>query len=511
MEELLAQKIHHAEGAEGEDGLCHSLREAGPNGEEAGSSSQVICRILLPKEEVVVSDIIEEEVPEASKLHFQDARQAKRKRKRATQSGPPLALPGSSEAREWDHGCHGRGAEHQPTSESRTQQQEPAPSEGTHKRGRHQDTSGSPQSKNPDMASLKTHPSSYLFQPPSYTASSELGYFSLDGKGCYHGDARRLRYLSTPAGMDSGRASLGWDVMDGFEDRYVPCNDDEKVGLGYILTWMKENRGLVQGSNRPVNQDFVTRRGLLAKIMCTPYETNEGWIMTVTLFKGTLYINGRETPAAYKNRKERPKYVEKLLYSGYKFESYICADSPGGAPRPRDVVNTNEAFCSVLQGQLASHSFLVSGEVDCKDPSSPDPSPPSCYVELKTNFQLLSAQQHYNFRRYKLLKWWSQSFLLGIPVIIAGFRNPQGRIGSLQKFRTSEIPYLARGDGQSWDPAVCMNFCNAFLSYIKEVVTRDDPRVVYVFSWEPYKDITFTIEEVSDDPVIPDWYARELS
>ncbi|XP_069798922.1 decapping and exoribonuclease protein-like [Dendropsophus ebraccatus] len=245
--------------------------------------------------------------------------------------------------------------------------------------------------------------------------------------------------------------------------------------------------------------------------MCTPYETKEGWIMAVPLFKGTLYINERETPAAYYNRKQRTKDVEKLLYSGHKFESYMCADSPGGAPRPHDVVNTNEAFCSVVQGQLGSHSFLVSGEVDCKDPSSPDPSPPSCYVELKTNFQLLSPQQHYNFRRYKLLKWWSQSFLLGIPVIIAGYRNPQGRIGSLQKFRTSEIPSLVLGHWQSWNQHVCMNFCNAFLSYIKQVVTRDDPRVVYVFSWEPNQDITFTVEEFSANPVIPHWYEWELS
>ncbi|XP_040298706.1 decapping and exoribonuclease protein [Bufo bufo] len=390
--------------------------------------------------------------------------------------------------------------------------------DGTHKRGLEQDPSDSPQLKIPHVSPppLRTHPSCHQGSFPFYRLPSELGSFSLDEKRCYHGDGRRLRYLSLPVGMDSGGASLGWDLMDGFEDRYVRRNEDEKEGLLHLLMWVKENRGLLRANGRSdtsrlVDRDFVSWRGHLTKILCTPYETQEGWILAVTLFKGTLYISERETAAAYKKRKERTREQEKLMYSGYKFESHLCADSPDGSPCPSEVVNTNEAFCSVLLGRLASHSFLVSGEVDCKDPSSSNPSPPSCYVELKTNAQMRSQHQERSFHRYKLLKWWCQSFLLGIPLIVAGFRNPQGRIVSLEKFRTSEIPHLVRGDRQSWDPAVCMNFCNAFLSHIKKVVTTDDPRVVFVFSWEPGHDVTFTVEADSDHLVVPEWYVQVLS
>ncbi|XP_056396925.1 decapping and exoribonuclease protein-like [Hyla sarda] len=385
--------------------------------------------------------------------------------------------------------------------------------ERTDKRGRDQDTSDFPWSKDPNNSStLKTHPSYYFFDPPLNRKPSEMGYFSLDGKGCYHGDARRLRYFIPPARMDSGGSSLGWDLRDGFEDRYVPCNEDIKLGLEPILTWVKDNRGLLQGnggsnSNRPVDQDFVTRRGLLSKIMCTPYEPYDNWTLAVTLFKGTLYIDNRETADAYKKRKGRTQDQAKLMYGGYKFESYLCADSPDGTPQPHEVVNTNEAFCSVLHGCLASHSFLVSGEVDCKDQNSANPSPPSCYVELKTSAQIRSQHQDRNFRSYKLLKWWCQSFLLGIPVIVAGFRNQQGRIVSVEKFKTSEIPQIA----QNWDPVVCLNFCNAFLNYIKKVVTTDDPRVVFLFSWEPGQDVTYTKEEAPSQYVLPDWYVQELS
>lgn len=164
-----------------------------------------------------------------------------------------------------------------------------------------------------------------------------------------------------------------------------------------------------------------------------------------------------------------------LIWVTYNTFWFFNPDSPNGTPCPSEVVNTNEAFCSVLLGRLASHSFLVSGEVDCKDPSSTNPSPPTCYVELKTSAQIRNPHQERSFHRcqpplilhdpysqslynllsparYKLLKWWCQSFLLGIPLIVAGFRNPQGKIVSLEKFRTSEISHLVRVMGAG---AVC--------------------------------------------------------
>ncbi len=42
--------------------------------------------------------------------------------------------------------------------------------------------------------------------------------------------------------------------------------------------------------------------------------------------------------------------------------------------------------------------------------------------------------------RHKLMKWWAQSFLVGIPRIICGFRDDEGIVRSMQTFRTSEIP-----------------------------------------------------------------------
>lgn len=109
--------------------------------------------------------------------------------------------------------------------------------------------------------------------------------------------------------------------------------------------------------------------------------------------------------------------------------------------------------------------------------------------------------------RHKLLKWWAQSFLPGVPHVIAGFRNPEGFVCSLKTFPTMEMfenvrvrqshscylfpspphpctptsgpspsPLPLQNDPDGWNPSVCMNFCDAFLSFAQSTVVQDDPR-----------------------------------
>lgn len=68
-----------------------------------------------------------------------------------------------------------------------------------------------------------------------------------------------------------------------------------------------------------------------------------------------------------------------------------------------------------------------------------------------------------NFER-KLMKFWIQSFLLGVPKIIVGFRSQQGILTSLEDIQTASIPETAAKRGvTSWDANTCINFASAFL------------------------------------------------
>jgi len=62
------------------------------------------------------------------------------------------------------------------------------------------------------------------------------------------------------------------------------------------------------------------------------------------------------------------------------------------------------------------------------------------------------------------LKFWAQSFLLGVPIIIVGFRSRDGQLIRLEEFKTQDIPKWVKHVGQNrWDGNVCINFAAAFL------------------------------------------------
>uniref|UniRef100_K7FR26 Decapping nuclease n=1 Tax=Pelodiscus sinensis TaxID=13735 RepID=K7FR26_PELSI len=221
----------------------------------------------------------------------------------------------------------------------------------------------------------------------------------------------------------------------------------------------------------------ITWRGHLTKVLTTPYENHEGWLRAVSLFRGTLYVSEVETPAARQQREQRSDMLQELAYMGYKFEHYMCAvspppDTPDGSPDPTGVVNTNEAFCTVVRTRLGPHSLLFAGEVDCTDPHGP--SPPACYVELKTCKEMHSQAQRRIFYRCVAHPPQPSTLLPPGPAVCMNFC--EAFLAFLKRVVTEDDPHPPQGEQGCWKPAVCMNFCEAFLAFLKRVVTEDDPQ-----------------------------------
>lgn len=87
------------------------------------------------------------------------------------------------------------------------------------------------------------------------------------------------------------------------------------------------------------------------------------------------------------------------------------------------------------------------------------------WVELKTSAEIRTQKDEFRFER-KLHKFWIQSFLLGVPRIIVGFRSndAEGRLLRVQEFETTKIPAMVRNQGmRTWDSNVCINFADGFL------------------------------------------------
>ncbi|KAF9318801.1 Dom-3 Z [Podila horticola] len=282
--------------------------------------------------------------------------------------------------------------------------------------------------------------------------------------------------------------------------------------------------------------DFICYRGILTKIMCTPYTRNEPWELGATLYKGSIYIEEHVTDEKRQSAGGSNERHKLMSYWGYRFET-ICNISkpvselqrvktrkrraadvsasttskaqvtdaldqmrkvaeeddgpqePGGSVErpnsestepveegntepddelehvdqvdPNDpellarltgIVDTNLQYCTVARTKIGQNSIIMGAEVDCtSEPKKPLPQNPlSNYIELKTSRVISNPREQSSFEKHKLLKFWAQSFLPGIPTIIVGFRDDDGNVIHVQTFKTMEIPRLVRGKEGAW-------------------------------------------------------------
>ena len=133
--------------------------------------------------------------------------------------------------------------------------------------------------------------------------------------------------------------------------------------------------------------------------------------------------------------------------------------------RENEVVDNHAQYCSVVRTGIGGKTMILGGEVDGIWDSKPkDPSRGINWVELKTTAKPNNSPNSMRNYERKLLKYWIQSFLLGVPKIIVGFRDQRGTLVGQETLETRSIPGRVKTVGQnSWNGNLCINFAGAFL------------------------------------------------
>lgn len=230
--------------------------------------------------------------------------------------------------------------------------------------------------------------------------------------------------------------------------------------------------------------------------MTAPFDNFAEFGMFATLYDGTIYLEedfpSRAAERAAEAHRPPPRRQhpdqqsrEMMTYWGYKFEKLTLIPTlPFETSRAeiekhqRSVVSNHAQHCSIVHTSFGPHSLVLGGEVDgLLAPKPTDQEQPIQWVELKTSEELPPPhlQQHRDILKFerKLLKFWAQSFLLGVPKITVGFRSKSGILRGLQTFNTHEIPGMVRRGTGCWDGNVCINFATQFLGWLKDVI-RDE-------------------------------------
>jgi len=117
-------------------------------------------------------------------------------------------------------------------------------------------------------------------------------------------------------------------------------------------------------------------------------------------------------------------------------------------------------------------------------------------VELKVTRLLENDRQINSFERYKLLKWYCQSFLAGVPHITVGFRDDDGFVRKLQTFETLQIPRMVRGrESRLWDAKVALQFLERTLDWLDRTIPDCDSddmnsEGIYLFEYKGMGEIS---------------------
>ncbi|KAH1267358.1 Decapping nuclease DXO, chloroplastic [Glycine max] len=294
------------------------------------------------------------------------------------------------------------------------------------------------------------------FQEPCEVAC----YSRVEGGEVYFDD-RSLRLFKRHITED-----VGADLNEGY-DTYIPKKDLGSEGFGDLLACIRDKNIPLQ------NIHFVTFRNNLNKILATAYIRHEPWEMGVHKRNGVVYLDVHKLP-------ERPQINGVAIKAddlGYCFESLATEDPNRADGEGIHHVDANAEFCAVIKTKLGAHRILMGAEMDCCDSTNEGKR---FYVELKTSCEL-NYHTEERFEREKLLKFWIQSFLAGVPYIVIGFRDDAGRLVRTERLRTKDITQRVKMKNY-WQGGVCLAFADEVLCWLYGTVKEGED---YILQFAP--------------------------
>ncbi|KAI6249505.1 Decapping nuclease RAI1 [Erysiphe necator] len=167
-----------------------------------------------------------------------------------------------------------------------------------------------------------------------------------------------------------------------------------------------------------------------------------------------------------------------MAYWGYKFETLSLLPRPWHETsrdyiedRENLIVNNKAQYCSVVETELGSTTLILGGEIDGVWDMKNNYGMPVNWIELKTCAELRN-ERDIDLLHHKLRKFYIQSYLLGVPKIIVGFRSPNGILERIEEFQTLSIPNIVMKRKHLWDANICLSFANSFLKFLRVTISQ---------------------------------------
>ncbi|PSR83361.1 RAI1 like PD-XK nuclease-domain-containing protein [Coniella lustricola] len=333
----------------------------------------------------------------------------------------------------------------------------------------------------------------------------EFACFSYDDEHKFHLGDRSMRWYYTP--------ELDVDLSKGV-DQFVKHDSSVDEHLDSLLKTIMHHE---KQTGKKIDAQVVTWRGCVTKFMASPFEDRDGFELNATLYQDCIFI---EENHAYRMESEREQAKqpwrgriprEHMTFWGYKFETLATLPAPWGKTsreyiegRKDEPVNNLAQYCSVVRTGVGNTVLCLGGEVDAIWDSKPRKQGDAIrWVELKTSAEI-NSDKDYSFFERKLCKFWIQSFLLGVPKIIVGFRSRDGILRKVEEINTEEIPATVSRRNRSWDGNVCINFAADFLQWLRTKIDDEGVWRIRRRAGSPQIEVFKTSEDTGHGRILTD-------
>lgn len=286
---------------------------------------------------------------------------------------------------------------------------------------------------------------------------------------------QELRYFYFPETLLPSRPDLN-QGLGSFKERVTPDGGRHLNRLLHSITEYEKIK------RKKVKADIITYRGVMTSLLILPYENRSDIDINIVRFDGQLLmefdhflLESKRTPPT--------EEMNRMTYWGYKFEALATLPKPWAQctreqieSRPTDVVDNITEYISVVRTGVGKTKVVLGGEVDCVLdylPTQEDEDPLEHYVELKTSKVVLDQKSSSRFE-FKLLKSWAQSFLIGVPKIVYGFRDDFGYVKAVEDYETKDIPKIVNSRGNKWNGNECISFYSSLLEWLLSVIPDDE-------------------------------------
>lgn len=368
---------------------------------------------------------------------------------------------------------------------------------------------------------LLVSPKTYQgYSDPSFGPRRIIGYFSLDCKRNYCNDFRGIKYVKNVRDKE-----VNYDLNLMMEEKIGKGEYNER--LSKLLNFLLSNETRLNFSvvHTLKNVRFFTFRGTLSSVCKTPYENMGEWVIVAKLYKGAIYLC--QLPKKNQNETER----EKLMSSwGHKFEQFMQSDSSSSEPDLSKPCVETEEFNIIYQTFLNEHELVFGAESDgvsCETDTEKLAADMEteqvieylnsvAFVELKTSAITKTGKQKFNFRKYKSLRWWVQSHLVGVDKVVCGYRDDNGIVKELKSYSLADLVME-----EFWSPKVCLNFLDRFLDFVKlsfekEIIKKHGAMYVHdvqrlpimslTFEWKSHHPVQIT---ACNEDILPEWFTND--